>query len=159
MWRSDNVTVGTFRPRHPTAGKFICGFRCSFSRPRASSLPFPTWSISLRAPWLPLPLHDGAEPGHCPAGPRGFALPDTSEQHSGLPALACAWRPPQTRRQRASRDPAKGRTRSDARPPPAFPSPHVWVLAPRVWQDRGPGARADDAQAPGDHFRKEPAIP
>lgn len=46
----------------------------------------------------------------------GIYLPN-SEQHSCFRALACSWRPPETRRQRAPGDLAKGRTCSDARPP------------------------------------------
>lgn len=74
------------------------------------------------------------------------------EQRSRSPALACAWRPPQTRRHRASRRRAKGRTRST----PARPS--APMSAPRAWQGRVPCAAADDAQAPGDHFLRGPAV-
>lgn len=56
------------------------------------------------------------------------------EQRSRSPALACAWRPTQTRRHRASRRPAKGRTRSTAARPSARMS------APRAWQGRVPCA-------------------
>lgn len=61
-----------------------------------------------------LPLQDGAESGHCTPGPPCPTQLGNSERYSRFPAPACAWRPPQTRRHRTSRDPAKGRTHSNA---------------------------------------------
>lgn len=81
-----------FRSRPPASESH--GYRCT-------CLSKMVWSLAIA-----LQFH-GDLP--CPASP---------EQHSRSPALACAWRPPQTRRHRASRRLAKGRTRSTpARPP------------------------------------------
>lgn len=77
--------------------------------------------------------------------------------HLRFSALACAWRPPQTRQQTASRDPAKGRSSSDARP--SAPPPLRAAASSKGVAGQGPQRPADKAQAPSDHFLRELAIP